>query len=175
MRIMLIGNAGTGKSTFARAVAAQTGWPLLALDRVWHTMDYSHAAKLKFAQTQRQFMAAHADWLIDGNYGGTMALRLAQADLVVVMTCPRVVALLRVVRRSLMFRRDPRSRPDMAPGFVEHFDADYWAFLRYVWAYPVRYRATIAPKLRTMRSNQRVVVVRTRRQKQALLRALTSR
>ncbi|WP_179393793.1 topology modulation protein [Lacticaseibacillus absianus] len=168
MKVILIGNAGTGKSTLARRLRATTGWPLLSLDRIWHAMDYSHVAKLKFAQAQRAFMAAHSDWLIDGNYGSTLPLRLAEADLVVWVQCPRLLAIARVLRRSWRFRRDPTTRPDMAPGFTERLDREYWAFLRYVWAYDRRAQTQIVPLL----AGHRVVVVRTARQKRALLRKI---
>ncbi|WP_225049342.1 AAA family ATPase [Lacticaseibacillus kribbianus] len=173
MRIMLIGNAGTGKSTFARRLTAATGWPLLSLDTVWHAMDYSHVAKLKFAQAQRAFMAVNADWIIDGNYGGTMPLRLAQADAIVLLTVPRPLAIARVIRRSLAFRRDPATRPDMAPGFVEHLDADYLDFLKYVWGYNARFAVTTAPLLAQRRPDQRLWVAHNAREKAAVLAALT--
>ncbi|WP_461227348.1 P-loop NTPase family protein [Lacticaseibacillus suihuaensis] len=173
MRIMLIGNAGTGKSTFARRLTATTGWPLLSLDTVWHTMDYGHVAKLKFAQAQRAFMAANRDWIIDGNYGGTMPLRLEQADAIVLLTAPRVVSIARVIRRSLAFRRDPSTRPDMAPGFVEHLDRDYLDFLCYVWDYNARFGQNIAPLLAARRPNQRLWVAHNAREKAAVLAALT--
>lgn len=143
MKVMLIGGPGGGKSTLAAALHRGTGWPLLTLDQVWHATDYSAAAKRQFIATQCAFMAKHPNWLIDGNYTSTLPLRLAQADLVVWVRVAAPVAVLRVIQRSLRFRRDPSTRPDMAPGFQEHFDADYLAFLKYT----ATFRSAKAPAL----------------------------
>jgi adenylate kinase family enzyme len=135
MKIMLIGNAGTGKSTLARWLAAQTGYPVMYLDQFWHTTDYSAEAKQWFIQQQKNFCATHDNWIIDGNYSGSMAVRLAEADLVIWLQVSRVRSIIRVIRRSLRYRRDKNSRPDMAAAFTEHFDKDYWDFLLFIWHY----------------------------------------
>lgn len=119
MKVMLIGAPGSGKSTLARTLQAKTGWPLLALDQIWHVLPAGPAAKATFDAAQRHFMAAHASWLIDGNYARSIPLRLAQADLVVWLRVASPLAVLRIVRRSVRFRIDPSTRPDMAPGFKE--------------------------------------------------------
>lgn len=171
MKVIVIGNAGTGKSTFCRELARRTGWPLLALDRLWHTTDYSPAAKGWFAREQRRFMAAGSDWIIDGNYGGTLRQRVSNADLVVWCQAPRLVALGRVLRRSWRFRQDPNSRPDMAAGFQEHFDRAYLDFLRYVWAYPRRSAVTTQPLVQLYA--RQVVVVHHLAEKGRLLADLS--
>lgn len=169
MKVIIIGNAGTGKSTLARQLAAQTGWPLLALDRLWHAMDYSHAAELKLLQAQRQFMNAQSDWIIDGNYSRTLAPRLREADLVIWCQTSRLLASIRVIRRSLRFRIHPESRPDMPPMFKEHFNRDYWIFLKLIWQYPQRVSQSVVPLLRQMRSDQQLVVVHSQSEKRQLL------
>ncbi|MFD1430394.1 AAA family ATPase [Lacticaseibacillus mingshuiensis] len=168
MKVLLIGNSGTGKSTLARVLAARTGWPLLALDRLWHADDYSSAAKTRLAEAQRQFMATHDDWLIDGNYKGTLPLRLAQADLVLWCQAPRLVCEARVMQRSWAFHRDPAARPDMAPTFREHLDRDYWEFLKYVWHYD-------DAAIRAMVAGHIVIPVRNGVEKAVVVRALSQR
>ncbi|WP_054662729.1 AAA family ATPase [Lacticaseibacillus camelliae] len=174
MKVMLIGAPGSGKSTLARQLAQQTGWPLLALDRVWHAMDYSAAAKVHFITKQTQFMAAHQDWLIDGNFTSTIPLRLASADLVVWLRVPSLVAPLRLVRRSLAFHHDPQSRPDMAPGFQEHLDRDYLDFLTYA----VTFRSRVEPRLAALLSaapiTTRIRIIQSASGKSALIGELTS-
>ena len=61
-------------------------------------------------------------WIIDGNYGGTMQLRLAAADTIVFLDLPRLVCVWARSRRWLRYRR--RSRPDMAPGLNDKLDLD---------------------------------------------------
>lgn len=174
MKVVLIGNSGTGKSTLARQIHATTGWPLLALDRLWHATDYSEAAKIRFQAAQTTFMATHVDWVIDGNYTGTLPARIAQADFIIWLRAPRVVAMARVLRRSLAFRRDPRTRPDMAPGFEEHLDREYLAFLAYVWGYGARAKATLLPLLAAV-PPAKLRIVQTPMQKAAILGELTAK
>lgn len=175
MKIMVIGNAGTGKSTFTRMLAKETGYPVLALDQVWHAMDYSAAAKVQLAQVQSDFMATNVDWIIDGNYSGTMPVRLAQADVVVLLKCPRVVSIARVIRRSLRFRRDPATRPDMNPEFKEHFDRDYLDFMFFIWGYPRRFKQHTAPLLQEFHGRYGIMTARNQRQKAARMRQLIAR
>lgn len=166
MKIMLIGNAGTGKSTLARWLAAQTGYPVMYLDQIWHATDYSAAAKRWFIQQQKKFMTVHSDWIIDGNYSGSMAVRLAEADLVIWLQVSRVRSIIRVIRRSLRYRRDKNSRPDMAAEFTEHFDKDYWDFLLFIWHYD---GDKLRKALAAQKSAPSVVVLRGTRAKKKFM------
>lgn len=52
MKIIVIGQSGSGKSTLARKIKEITDFPLLPLDLLWHTTDYSiQAKKVVFART----------------------------------------------------------------------------------------------------------------------------
>jgi hypothetical protein len=48
--------------------------------------------------------------VIDGNYGGTLAARLAACDTVVFLDLPRIVCAWRVVRRGRALHRHARRR-----------------------------------------------------------------
>ena len=75
-------------------------------------------------------LIAEPSWILDGNYGGTMDLRIARADTVVYLNFPSWKSLLRVLWR--MIRSYGKSRPDMPAGCTERFDRK---FLAYVAAY----------------------------------------
>ncbi|MEL6981599.1 MAG: hypothetical protein AAFO29_04160, partial [Actinomycetota bacterium] len=65
------------------------------------------------------------DWIADGNYHETLALRLALADTVVVLDTPWPRCFARAVRRGLR-----RSGPEMPPGCED----SAWRRLRDEWA-----------------------------------------
>ncbi|MCH4057538.1 AAA family ATPase [Lapidilactobacillus gannanensis] len=136
MKIALIGSPGSGKSTFAKKLTTATAWPVLSLDYYWHQMDYSETASEKLLQIQMDFMAQNKDWVIDGNYSHTMAPRMVQADITIWFQISPLVAVKRVVGRSLQDRHNGHNRPEMAPNFEEHFDREYWEFIKFIWHYP---------------------------------------
>jgi adenylate kinase family enzyme len=103
---------------------------------------------------------------MDGNYGGTLDVRLIACDTVVMLDLPRAVCLWRVVRRWLRHRG--RTRPDMASGCDEQLDAE---FLRWIWRYPTRQRPAVMAKLGTLGGGRRAVVLRSRREIETFLAA----
>ncbi|MGZ8457629.1 MAG: hypothetical protein ACXWZ4_13600, partial [Gemmatirosa sp.] len=112
-------------------------------------------------------LVAGPAWVMDGNYGGTLDLRLAASDAVVFLDLPRVVCLTRVLGRALRYRG--RSRPDMAPGCPERLS---WEFVRWVWEYPTRRRPDVLRRLAALAPTTRVVVLRSPRAVDAWLATL---
>lgn len=129
-RVLVIGSPGTGKSTFARRLAAITGLPLVHLDSHYWLPGWVETEKAAWAQTVERLVGEPA-WVMDGNYDGTLASRLTRADTVVLLDLPRWRCLLRVIARIL--RHHGRTRADMSPGCPERFDLK---FLIYVWRFP---------------------------------------
>lgn len=66
-------------------------------------------------------------WLIEGNYGSTLDLRLPRADTVVYLDFPIALCLWRVLRRVLRYRG--RTRPDMTDGCPERFDLEFFRYI----------------------------------------------
>jgi len=100
-RVLVDGMMGSGKSTFARALAARTGLPLIHLDVHYWKPGWVRPSDDEWRERQRTLLAGEA-WIIDGNYNETLALRLERAETVVFLTrlcggsasqvarCPRV-------------------------------------------------------------------------------------
>ncbi len=77
-RIAIIGPGGAGKSTLARQIGAKTGLPVIHLDaHYWHE-GWVETPKEEWAQAVRELAEGEA-WVMDGNYGGTMEIRLPAA------------------------------------------------------------------------------------------------
>ncbi len=81
-RVMIIGCPGSGKSTFARALAAKTGLPLHYLDMMYWNPDRTTKPKEEFRTALRETVAL-PEWIIDGNYGSTLELRMEACDTVI--------------------------------------------------------------------------------------------
>ena len=135
-RVLVLGSPGSGKATFARQLAAPLGLPVFHLDQIYWSPGWVETPPEQFRAVQRALVRGER-WIIDGEYGPTLELRLAAADTVVVLDLPRTVCAWRIVKRVLIYGRGAGPvRPDLAPGCPERFDGEFVGFLRYVWRYP---------------------------------------
>ena len=79
---MVIGCPGSGKSTFSRTLHKLTGIPLFHLDMMYWNSDRTTVDKAVFRE-QLSNTLQKDEWIIDGNYGSTMELRLQACDTVI--------------------------------------------------------------------------------------------
>jgi len=135
-RIVILGPCGAGKSTLAVELGARLGLPVIHLDREYWRPGWIEPSEPVWA-AQVEELIARPRWIMDGNYGGTLARRLERAQLIVNLDYPRRVFFARMVRR--LITHFGRNRPDMAAGCPERFDLEFW---RYAW----RYRTDVEPR-----------------------------
>ncbi len=134
-RILILGPPGSGKSTLARKLGARLGLPVFHLDQAYWCPGWVAAEPGAFrAEVAR--IAALPAWVIDGNYTGTIAPRLAAADTLIYLDVPAWLSLARILRR--VAASYGRRRPDMAEGCREQFDL---AFLGYALTWNSKRRA----------------------------------
>lgn len=128
-RIVVLGNAGSGKSTFSRMLGERLSLPVIHLDKLYWGPKWSKPAPKDFRQ-RVEIALSESGWICEGNYHRqTFDLRLPQADLVIWMDTARTVCLKRVAIRSFL----NRPREDLPMSCSEHIDAEFFSFLRYVW------------------------------------------
>ena len=129
-RILVIGSPGSGKSTLATELARRTGLPLIHLDQQHWRSGWVEPPKSEWRARVAELVAGD-EWIIDGNYGGTLDLRLARADTVVDLEFPWWLCVWRILRRVATSRG--RVRPDMAEGCPEQLNFE---FLIYTATFP---------------------------------------
>ena len=166
-RVLIIGPCGAGKSTLARRLGPILELPVIHLDALnwqpgWVTApdDVFRAMLLEAAQAPR--------WIIDGNYGGTLTLRLPFADAVILLDFPRWRCVGRVVKRFIT--HVGKTRPDMGPGCPEKLD---WEFMDFVWHWFETSRPRLLARLKSVRRDQRLIVLRTPREVEEFVARLT--
>ena len=104
-RIMVIGCPGSGKSTFSGKLHKLTGIPLFHLDLMNWNSDRTCVDKAVFLERLSNTIQKD-EWIIDGNYGSTMELRLKACDTVVFLDYPLNVCLDGIKERRGKARTD---------------------------------------------------------------------
>lgn len=166
-RVVIVGCSGAGKSTLARALGARLALPVVHLDVHYWRPGWVETPRDEWLPVVDRLVAAD-DWIIDGNFGSSLATRLARADTAIHLDFPRRTCVRGVLSR--VAREHGRSRADMAPGCVERFD---WKFLKWVWGFARTERPRVLERLAEFeRAGGRVVTLRSRRECAELLDAM---
>jgi adenylate kinase family enzyme len=157
-RILVIGSGGAGKSTFSTKLGAVLGLPVIHLDQAYWKAGWEKPSKEEWAAKVDALVAQH-EWIMDGNFGGTLPQRIKRADAIILLDVSRWICLWRVARRAVKYRG--RHRPEMAPGCQERFDLE---FIKWIWNYPTRSKPAKLALLSATGPDQRVVILRSRRE-----------
>ena len=158
-KILVIGSSGAGKSTFSRRLQKATGLPLIHLDRLYWKPNWVEMTDK--AEWKRTIENALRDdfWILDGNYSGTLEMRLEKCDTVIFLDLPRTLCVYRILKRVALYKKG--NRPDMADGCDERFD---WEFVKIVWNYPTRSKPKVEALLKRFESDKTIVRLRSQKE-----------
>ena len=136
-RLLVIGPCGAGKSTLSTVLGKKLDLTVFHMDQLNWRPGWIESSKDEIRARLADIVVTDR-WLIDGNYGGTLAVRLEHADTIVYLDYPIRLCVLRLLRRIWKYRG--QSRPDMTEGCPERFNL---AFLFYLM------RWNSGPRIRT--------------------------
>ena len=156
-KVIVIGCPGSGKSTVSRELHNRTGIPLYHLDMMYWNADKTTVEKSVFLERLSTVLEKDK-WIIDGNYGSTMELRMAACDTVIFLDYPLDVCLDGIRER----RGKPRS--DM-PWIETEEDSEFIEFIK-------NYNEQQKPKvleLLTKYSDKNIIILESREQADAFL------
>lgn len=157
-KVLVIGSSGAGKSTFSRRLGEITGLKVIHLDKLFWNANWVETPKDDWREHVADVLEGDS-WIIDGNFGGTMEMRLGACDTVIFLDLPRLVCTWSVIKRVVFYREG--TRPDMAAGCPERFD---WEFLKWTWNYPRRSRPDVEERLAKFGVGKRIIRLRSRRE-----------
>jgi len=157
-KIAVIGCGGAGKSNLSIKLGKLISIPVHHLDCMFWKPGWISTDRNEFVKLQNDIFT-NDHWIIDGNYGGTMDLRLEQADTIIFLDLPTIVCISGALRRYFKYRN--ATRPDMTEGNAERITLE---FLKYVWTYRTKRQPPIIEKLKNMTKEKKVIILNTRQE-----------
>lgn len=150
-KVIVIGCPGSGKSTFSKALHAATGLPLYHLDMMYWNPDGTKVPKCTFMEQLHQALE-NESWIIDGNYGSTMELRMQFCDTVFFLDYPLGTCIDGIKSRK------GKERTDIPCAMPEDDDDE---FVRFINDYNSVSRPVVMDLLHKY-SNKRIIIFENR-------------
>ena len=165
-RILVIGNAGAGKSTFSKKLAQKLSFPLVHLDRLYWCGNWEHRSREEFDRLLQQQLQK-PQWIMDGNFSRTIPHRLQYCDTVFFFDLPVICCLWGVTKR--VFQSYGKTRSDMGGNCPERFDRQKLSLYKGILSFGKR-RKELLQLLD--RSEANVIVFKSHRQADQYLHSL---
>lgn len=165
---MIIGGNGCGKTTFAKELSDKLDLPLIHLDVLYWRDNWQTESRDEFNELLLQEITK-PKWIIDGNIGRTIPLRLKYCDTVIYMDFPRLKCVYGVIKRII--KNYGKSRPDMGGYCPERFDMEKLAFLKSVWNFNKNNRKRFYDMLHNA-NDVKIILLKSRKQVREFLQRL---
>jgi hypothetical protein len=139
-RVAVVGSPGSGKSTLSRRLADELNLPLVALDDVYWSAGWTRPDADDWRR-RVSALAAHPQWVLDGDHAPTLAERFLRAQAVVLLDTPPILCCLRILTRVARIRLgDASLLPARIRAQAEHGEfvmagRDLRKLLRIAWGY----------------------------------------
>ncbi|QWG45308.1 DNA topology modulation protein [Bacillus mycoides] len=163
-KIILIGSGGSGKSTLAKQLGNKLKIQVYHLDALFWKPNWVGVPREE-QRTVQNDLIKEEKWIIDGNYGGTMDIRINAADTIIFLDIHRTICVYRAFKRIVQYRN--KTRPDMGTGCEERFDLQ---FFKWIWEYPKTKRPAIVKRLDQLNKDKRVIILKTPSEVQRFLK-----
>lgn len=156
-KIIIIGSGGAGKSTLAIRLGKMLNLSVHHLDKYFWQPGWVETERSVFKETQLSILK-QPEWIIDGNFDGTLPLRLEYCDTVIMLDYNRIVCFSGFIKRYIKYKG--KSRPTMTQGCDEKFD---WSYLKWLWNYK-KIKVDIIKKIEAVKESRDVYVFKNRRE-----------
>lgn len=167
MRIAIIGNAGSGKSTLGFELHKKLGIPLYHLDQYQWGPGWQRLDKAEFERKHNELCDLDS-WIIDGLGIRFFNYRIARADVIIFLDTPTSTCLWRVIKRAIY--NWGKVIPGNSEGCKQHiFTRKFLEFLQWIWNFNKRYRAEILTLLDMAKDQKQVYIVKSAKEAQELV------
>ncbi len=155
-KVLIVGSGGAGKTFLATRLGELLGLPVIHLDALYWRPGWERPHEETWRETVDELVRRDC-WIMDGNYGSTLDIRLKACDTVVFLAFPRLLCLYNVLRRAVIYRG--KTRPDLNPGCPEQLpDRE---FLGWIWSYPRKRTPKLLDTLRAYEGRKQIFILRS--------------
>ncbi|MGW1057211.1 topology modulation protein [Micromonospora rubida] len=138
------------------AICADPRHPLPHLGAIYYGPKWEPLPKDEFAAQQEELVTGER-WIIEGNYAGTLPIRLAAADTVIFLDLPAAACLWGIAQRRWRYQGGQHQADGV-------YDRITWNFVRYILGYRRTMRPRVRSLLREHGPHVRLVTLASRRQ-----------
>lgn len=148
MKIIIIGCPGAGKSVLTRRLNTFLNYPVMHLDKIYHTGGKNHIKREELIEEVNNFVEEHRNWIIDGNYISTLEMRVKLADTIILLNISSDICLNNVYERENSYIKSGTNRDDMAKEFDGRLTDDFVSFVK-------NFEVDSLPKIKNILANYR--------------------
>lgn len=166
-RIIIIGNNGSGKSTFAERLGEKLHREVIHLDKLYWKSGWKKRYSKDEWRSKVKELINGKEWIIDGNYKSTMNMRIDAADTIIFFDIPKWICFYRVIKRKL--QDYDKTRTDLAEDCKEPIGMGTLSMMKFIILYPTK---IVYKKLNSVSSIKRIVVFKNNKDIDDFLRSL---
>lgn len=170
MKIALIGNPGSGKSTLGLKLHNLLGISLYHLDQYYWKPGWQRPDPTEFAEIHKQ-LCDKPEWIIEGCAIRLLEYRAKQADVIIFLDMPRYLCFYRTFKRA--FTCFGREYFASAKECRERFPQ--WQLLKYMWYFNRDKKPEIERIIQKYKDEKKNFVIRNKDELDKLIKKFESK
>lgn len=99
-RINVVGTSGSGKTTFAKALAEQLNCPLIEMDALFWKANWTESSDEEFFAKLTQAVAPDC-WVLDGNYHRSAPIKWREVDTIIWLDLSFIRTIWQALKRAI--------------------------------------------------------------------------
>jgi len=165
-KVLILGCAGSGKSTFSKLLGQHKNLPVIHLDSLYWKPGWIESTEDEWDKIIDELIHEE-EYVLDGNYTRTLKARLEEADTVFYFDYPRYLCLFRVIKRRIL--NHGKTRVDMAKGCKEKLDSE---FIKWIWNFNTVNRPKIIKLLDQVKGQKQVYIFNNPKELECYMKTL---
>jgi len=155
---MIIGCAGSGKTTLSFKLHKKLNVPLIHLDQHYWKPGWQRSSLDEFAQIHDE-LCWQDEWIMEGSYMNVFSSRVVRSDVIIFLDLPRYLCLWRVLKRTICnFGKVIPGSPNSPQ---QPLSLNFWNFLKWIWNFNRRYRNMILTILNLYKDHKDIYILRS--------------